>query len=287
MSHADVSFRRFLPEDVPFAQELKNIAGWNQTETDWLGYLAFEPDGYFIAEMDGKPVGTASSIRYGDSVGWIGMVLVHPDYRRHGIGTSLLNRAIEYLRVSGTRCIKLDATPMGKKVYVPLGFRDEYEIKRYEGVAPAGVRLPSERVSVLQRSALSDLVEFDRNVFGADRARVLMALSQRDPDCCFVTRRGAAITGYLIAREGHHALQVGPWAAENPAAAEDLLMAFFARVGGQRVFIDAPMVNAFAEMLMDRQGLSVQRPFTRMYLGENAQGGYPAHVYSTGGAEKG
>lgn len=287
MPVAAVSFRPFVAEDIPFAQELKSNAGWNQTAADWLGYLAFEPDGCFVAEVDGKPAGTVSTIRYGDDVGWIGMVLVHPEYRRRGIGTSLLGRAVEYLRSRGTRSIKLDATPMGLKVYVPLGFREEYEVRRYEAIAPVCPPPPEGKIAALQRADLPAVVAFDRALFGADRDRVLVDLSQRDPACCFVARNGSAIAGYLIARKGHHALQVGPWVAADPATAENLLMAFLSRVGGERVFVDVPKVNAFVETLMVRYRFEVQRAFTRMYLGENARGGEPAKIYGTGGAEKG
>jgi ribosomal protein S18 acetylase RimI-like enzyme len=40
------------------------------------------------------------------------MVLVHPDSRRRGVATALLEHTISYLR-DRVRCIKLDATPDG------------------------------------------------------------------------------------------------------------------------------------------------------------------------------
>ncbi|MDF2959371.1 MAG: putative acetyltransferase, partial [Paenibacillus sp.] len=129
------AIRQLTEDDIPFAMELKNIAGWNQVEADWQGYLELEPEGCFLAEVNGRKAGTATAIRYGTKAGWIGMVLVHPDLRRYGIGKALLNRTIDYLKGLGVECIKLDATPMGKTVYVPLGFTDEYELERYQGVA--------------------------------------------------------------------------------------------------------------------------------------------------------
>ena len=88
-------------EDVPFAHQLRQIAGWNQTEHDWRGYIAYDPEGCFVAEFRGKPAGTATTIHYGDRFGWIGMVLVHPDQRRFGVGTRLLNGAIRRLQECG------------------------------------------------------------------------------------------------------------------------------------------------------------------------------------------
>jgi creatinine amidohydrolase len=125
-----IALRKLTAADVPFATELNGIVGWNQTEKDWRGYLEFDPEGCFIAELSGRPAGTATVIRYQDRFGWIGMVLVHPESRRFGMGTTLLRHAIAYLQKCGVAGIKLDATPVGRKVYVPLGFCDEYERSR-------------------------------------------------------------------------------------------------------------------------------------------------------------
>src|SRR5688572_22575129 len=129
---ASITIRRFTETDIPFAMELKNLARWNQTPADWRGYLAYEPEGCFIAEADGHPAGSVTTIRYGQRVGWIGMLLVHPNFRRLGIGSKMLLHSLDYLRGRGVASIKLDATEMGRKVYVPLGFQDEYMVRRYE-----------------------------------------------------------------------------------------------------------------------------------------------------------
>jgi GNAT superfamily N-acetyltransferase len=287
MTSSDVSFRRFGRSDIPFAHELKNIAGWNQTQADWEGYCEFEPEGCFVAETCGRPVGTATTIRYADGVGWIGMVLVHPDFRRGGIGTLLLRHAIDYLRRMGTPSIKLDATPMGRKVYVPLGFVDEYEVARYEGVAPPTTGLAAGNVSPLTSAQLAGVAAFDTPVFGADRTRVLAALSRRNPEYCFVATDAGRVSGYLIAREGHQAIQLGPWVAQDSAVAERLLLALFARVGGRRILVDVPGPNRVGREQIEQYGFAVQRGFTRMFLGSNPRPGFPEKFFGTGGAEKG
>lgn len=287
MTPPKVTFRPFTPADIPFAHELKNIARWNQTLTDWHGYLEFEPDGCFVAEVNGRAAGTATTIRYASGVGWIGMVLVHPELRRLGVGTQLLRHAIGYLQRRETRCIKLDATPMGKQVYVPLGFLDEYEVSRFDGVAPMTGTLPSEAVFPFTTDELANVADFDAPAFGADRTRVLASLMRRKPGLCLVARDHAGISGYLIAREGHQAIQLGPWTARDPAVAERLLLAFFSRAAGQRVLVDVPGPNRAGREQIEKYGFTVQRGFTRMFLGENLLPGNPGMVFGTGGAEKG
>src|SRR5690349_9273722 len=119
----DFRIRVMTAEDFSFADSLRASAGWNQTLRDWRRFLELDPKGCFVAELNGElagkmppvPVGTATTTRYENKIAWIGMVLVHPEQRRHGIGRGLLLHCIEYLKNSGVRCIKLDATPLGKK----------------------------------------------------------------------------------------------------------------------------------------------------------------------------
>jgi ribosomal protein S18 acetylase RimI-like enzyme len=278
--------------DLPAASGLNRIVGWNQTEADWRDYLAFEPDGCLAVELDGELAGTATCIRYGERLGWIGMVLVHPSRRRLGLGRELLGRTIRYLTGRGTRSIRLDATAMGRTVYLPLGFRDEFEVTRFEGVG-AGLSTEGQTgllqagVEQLDRACLSSITDLDEEAFGVRRAEVLAALSRRNPDLCFVARAGGGISGYLIAREGREAIQLGPSAARDPAVAERLYRAVFHAVRGRRVFLDLPAPNRAGGEILARHGFKTQRSFMRMILGEAGPPGRNDFIYGTSGAEKG
>src|SRR5207249_1685387 len=124
--------RHLRPEDLAFADSLRELAGWNQTLDDWRGLLELSPEGCFLAEWDGAPAGTITTICYGQELAWIGMLLVHPDFRGRGIGRALLARCVEHLKAAGIRAIKLDATPDGKMLYEQFGFREEGSIMRCE-----------------------------------------------------------------------------------------------------------------------------------------------------------
>src|ERR1041384_2093827 len=99
-----LNLRLFTKADLPFADSLRAVAGWNQTIRDWQRFLALQPEGCFLAEWNGSPAGTATTIAYGTEVAWIGMVLVHPDCRSRGIGTALLQHCIDFLRRRQVRC---------------------------------------------------------------------------------------------------------------------------------------------------------------------------------------
>src|SRR6266508_4054897 len=110
----DVSVRRMTESDLPAADRLRAFAGWNQTPADWRLLLALEPGGCFVALRAGEMIGTVTTMTYGRALAWIGMMLVHPDHRRRGIGSSLMRQALEYLYALGVPCVRLDATPAGR-----------------------------------------------------------------------------------------------------------------------------------------------------------------------------
>src|ERR1044071_275669 len=128
-----LTLRHLCLSDLPFADSLRAIAGWNQTLADWQRFIDLSPSGCLIAECEGRQVATATTICYGKELAWIGMILVHPDFRRRGIARVLLRHCIEILQHAGIKSIKLDATPEGRQVYQRLGFVDEFTLTRYAG----------------------------------------------------------------------------------------------------------------------------------------------------------
>jgi len=168
----NVTVRPMTMADVPVGMRLKQLAGWNQTEADWHRFLELQPDGLFVAEIDGYGVGTVAGFIF-ENVAWIAMVLVDPTYRKQGIGTALMNHALAFL---GDRTIRLDATAQGQPVYEKLGFVGEYELARYEGV------LAVSRTGILPVPVVTDerarcsFYELDQRVTGTQRAKLLNAL---------------------------------------------------------------------------------------------------------------
>src|SRR5438128_556209 len=111
-----IHIRLMTAADVSFGMRLKAANGWNQTEADWHRYLDLQPDGCFVAEIDGNPVGTLTTCIFG-TVAWIAMMLVDVSQRRRGIGLALMQHAIDFLTHEGVISIRLDATPLGQRLY--------------------------------------------------------------------------------------------------------------------------------------------------------------------------
>jgi GNAT superfamily N-acetyltransferase len=153
-----MNIRTMTASDIPFGMRLKAQNDWNQLEADWQRQLHLEPDGNFVAELGGVPVGTACCCVF-DAVAWINMVLVDRDQRGQGIGTMLMRHVLHYLDERGIPSIRLDATALGQPVYEKLGFSGDFTLERYEGILPAGIVETS--IMPLTQTDLPALIDFD------------------------------------------------------------------------------------------------------------------------------
>jgi ribosomal protein S18 acetylase RimI-like enzyme len=280
--------RAMRQSDMQFADSLRALAGWNQTMTDWQRLLAMQPAGCFLAEWDGAPAGTATTMVYGLDLAWIGLVLVHPEYRRRGIGRGLLLKCIEHLRACRVRCIKLDATPEGRPIYESLGFKDEWTLRRWE--SELSTPSPHSGDSHIRDWADADAARFDPydvRAFGASRQNLIIALA-RESRCALTYESEAGVpTGFGLLRQGARASYLGPVSAVSPEHGIALIEALAARAGAGRMFWDIPDLNAAAIGWAERRGFRVQRSLTRMWLGDDCRSGNPFEQFAAAGLELG
>ena len=265
--------RPLLETDLPFAHRLSRAAGWNQTAADWQRFLDLGQGGCFLAEHDGEPAGTATTICYGTDLAWIGMVLVDPGFQRRGIGTALLHGAIRYLREDrGITCVRLDATPAGRPLYEGLGFRAEWGLRRWrrEARGESTEDFPAPAITLTGES-----LALDRRVFGTDRGPLLRSLAAGSfggmtlPDGSF---------GLL--REGVRALYLGPVTAASTASGLALAGQLIAVCPSHReIFWDLPDENAAATELAASLGFQPVRELTRMWLGDNPLACNPEKIF--------
>jgi GNAT superfamily N-acetyltransferase len=254
--------------DISFGMRLKSQAQWNQVEADWRRFLEMQPDGCFVAELDGTPAGTTVTCVFGD-VAWLAMVLVDERVRGRGVGTALLRHAIAFLDRRGVRTVRLDATALGQPLYERLGFTAEYPLARYAGILGEPVAPAAQSPATTTRAAPEDLprmVALDREVTGADREQLLARLFADNPTTSWVAARTGKLEGYLMARPGTSAEQIGPCIA-SPHASTALVVAAAASCAGQRVHLDVPSRHEGAVRLAQTLGLTVERTFVRMRRG--------------------
>ena len=281
------AIRTMTARDLREGLRLCRVAGWNQCLEDWQLLFRLNPKGCFVAVENGQVVGTVMTAVYDGKLGWIAMVLVDPPFRGRGVGTRLLERAIESL--SGCECIKLDATPEGNRVYEKLGFQNEYPLARMIAVCAPEVEAPSTCTArAMTPSDLDAVTALDGLAFGVERPEVIRGLLRMAPHSGAVALDGAGtIVGYVLGRPGRHYQQIGPIMAPDIQVAQALAASGFEKARGRPVALDVPLHDGPWLEWLRALGFDEQRPFSRMYRGANKQPGEPGRLFAIAGPELG
>ena len=233
--------------------------------------------GWGISLADGTLIASTLVLPY-EHFAWISMVLVLPEHRRRGYASRLLRLAIADLEHRGQTPV-LDATPAGRAVYREEGFRDTWTFKRFflrDPISVAGNARP-----MVERD-WKDILQLDAKAFGAGRQRLLRALAQRLPQCA-LTIEGK---GFVLARDGREASQIGPLVARDEDAALALLSSALAAVPPP-VYVDALDHAPRLQDWLTARGFQFQRPFTRMVRGAQRAPGNEKMIFLVAGPELG
>lgn len=269
------------PRHLEDACALVDEAGWNETRDDWE--MMLEAGHAFGFEDDrGKLVASALTLPYGDSFGWISMVLVTAEWRRRGIASYLLGACIADHEDAG-RIPILDATPAGEEVYRGLGFESHFTIQRWECENPRAAESPETGVRRASSDDLSNILAYDRETFEGNRSALLSDICLRRGAQGWVLEQG---NGYLLSREGRRARQLGPLCADTDEDAR-ALMAAALDYFDEPVFVDVPDRHAALVAMLQDGGFTAQRPFRRMFKGEADGFGDIARTYALAGPELG
>lgn len=278
-----VDYRDMTLDDIPAGLRLCRAAGWNQLAADWELLLRLSRGASRVAVLDGRVVGTVTTVSYEDRFAWVGMVLVDPQHRGQGIGTQLLRKALALL--PGVPAIRLDATPQGRPVYQRLGFREDGELCRMALDLAAASELQSTLASApppalsefadlcvrpMCADDMAQVVEADRRIFGASRAEILHWALEQSPEYAWIAISPAGVEGYCLGRHGFRFDQIGPIHAALELVAQRLVTACLSsRKPGTQLIVDPFLHSKSWTNWLHDLGFVYQRPFTRMTLGQN------------------
>ncbi len=200
-----LTIAQFVQGDIPFGKSLTDGEDWHRTTKDWARLLRIEPSGIFKAKVDGKDAGVAAVASYG-TLAWIHSVIVAREYRRQGVGATLMDACIDYSKRLGARCIKLDSVPAAKSFYERLGFTEEFESLRFMRTGERGSAL----VQRMRAEDLRSVVSFDRTMTRINRAKVIEEIYRDNPEWAFYARDTHGIRGYLLGWQGEDRVNLGP-----------------------------------------------------------------------------
>ncbi|SHF08453.1 Acetyltransferase (GNAT) domain-containing protein [Fodinibius roseus] len=124
--------------DIQLVSSEEKAKSWAEIYPEAFGYRispeillkTFGDINFYLASYQGQPVGTAIQFNTANVSGIHGMGVI-PEMRRRGfagkIMKHLLNQAIE----TGKDYATLQASDMGKGLYVKLGFEEQFSLKHY------------------------------------------------------------------------------------------------------------------------------------------------------------
>ena len=244
---------------------------------------------------------SAVALPYGNEFAWVSMVLVLPEFRGRGYASQLLEHALADLAWRDIAAI-LDATPDGHPIYVDKGFVDSWGFRRYRRAArplagASAARTPSAArtaaagagqatVRPLRDTDWPAILAIDRPAFGADRAALLRSLAARLPRAAHVAEHAGRISGFVLARDGREATQIGPLLGADDTSARALLDAALSTLDGP-ICVDLTDRHARLLRWLQARGFAYQRPFTRMVRGLPSAPGDPGRIVLVAGPELG
>jgi ribosomal protein S18 acetylase RimI-like enzyme len=257
--HKHPVLRNMRQADLALALEWAAAEGWNPGLHDANCFSAADPEGFFLAELDGAPIGCVSAVRYGSAFGFLGLYIVKAEHRGHGFGLELWRAALDHL---GDRVIGLDGVVAQQENYRKSGFRLAFRNIRQKGrgggAAPPGL-------TELATVPIEEILRYDETAFPAPRAEFLKSRLGQPQAVALGVVDGRRLKGYGVLRACREGFKVGPLFANDEETADRLLVGLIARAPGGAVFLDTPEANPTAVALAARYTMTPAFETARMY----------------------
>jgi GNAT superfamily N-acetyltransferase len=285
-----IEVRTFSARDIEFAVKLCQTVGWGQLPADFERYLKSEPGGSFVAELDGKPIGHVFTVGY-DRAGWIGNLVVLPEFRGERVGTLLMNTAINYLHSTGVEVIWLESVQRAISLYQRLGFKGVFDCPRLRKSREIGLKTPpGGDIRTMKPSEIDEISAFDAEYYGSNRCKTIRLLYEEFQDLCFVERDGTRLRGYAMCRRTETGYRIGPCTCnpDYPEVGKELLAYCVARLGDStEISVGTPSPCSDGLRILEELGFEPRTVALRMRLGEPRFQGDPTGIFAIGGPDKG
>ncbi|MEI6286109.1 MAG: GNAT family N-acetyltransferase [Bacillota bacterium] len=248
--------------DMDVAIDWAATEGWNPGLSDAEVFFATDPNGFFMAWEDERPIGAISAVRYGpEKFGFVGFFIVVSDKRGGTVGPALAEVALKYLHGYN---IGQDGVLAKVKNYATAGFKLAYSNFRYGGLAGNSTSFQNPAVRVIGQENFADICAYDRQCFPAGRESFLDKWFCQ-PGTQTVVYIDDGICGYGVIRRCRSGYKIGPLFADNADIAEQLFLALTKDRSGEQIFLDVPETNAAAVKLAEQHQLQPVFATARMY----------------------
>jgi GNAT superfamily N-acetyltransferase len=264
MARDTFAIRPMRTDEIALGVDWAAAEGWNPGLNDAPCFATVDAEGFLIGELDREPSATISCVNYDDRFAFLGFYIVRPDLRGRGLGWRIWQAAIAH---AGARTIGLDGVVAQQDNYRKSGFSLAYRNVRYGGrVAALGAG--SRPLTPIGNVPLAIVAADDAKVFPAPRENFLRAWIGTRGHIGRALMRDGALAAWGVIRPCRAGFKIGPLIADDRTAAEAVLDALIAAIGGGDVYLDVPEPNREAQALAQSRGLKPVFETARMYTGE-------------------
>ncbi|WP_312361505.1 GNAT family N-acetyltransferase [Ensifer sp.] len=238
--------------------------GWNPGLDDAPAFWAADPDGYWVADLEGRLTASISMVRYDEAFAFLGFYITAPEFRRQGIGSQMWQQA---LAAAGQRVVGLDGVVAEQENYRRSGFALAHANIRYGGIVDV-VEPPGTELVEVAPIHMPMLIDYDSRFTRARRETFLGEwLRPGRTRRSMVLLRDGAISGYGTLRACRQGYRIGPLFSESETAADLIFRKLATTVKGEEIFLDIPEPNASARALCERYNMKPVFETARMYRG--------------------
>jgi len=260
--------RTATPDEIETMLDWAAAEGWNPGLDDAGAFRAADPEGFFVAELDGAPVAAISVVNHSDDFAFLGFYICRPAFRGKGIGYRLWQHG---LRHAGTRTVGLDGVADQEENYARSGFVRTGASLRLEGALDGQ---PAADVRPVEASDLDGIDKLDAAVNGYARRAFLSTWLEATPTRrSFVLQTDQGFSGFATLRRCRDGVKIGPVVAGSTGEVILLVRAGLAAMPSEKVILDLPSANEALHQHLLAKGFSQTFATARMFRGTAPQSG--------------
>ncbi len=251
--------RQMSRDELALVLQWAVAEGWNPGVNDAEAFFDTDPQGFFIGEVNGEPVGSVSAVTYDEHFGFVGLFMVRPEFRGEGYGDEIWETGMLHL---GSRNIGLACRVEQENYYGECRFQLAYRSVRREGIG-GGTR--PQQVVELGSVPMEELTAYDARLFPAPRPQFLESWIRQPGTTALGIVRDGRLSGYGVLRPCHTGHKIGPLFADDRQTADSLFQGLAAAVPSESIFLDTPEPNVAAVELARQHHMSPVAQTAWMY----------------------
>ena len=245
--------------------------GWNPGPFDAEVFWATDPEAFWGFRKEGELIAGGALVSYDGLFGFMGLFIVHPDYRSRGLGRNLWYQRRDCLlsRLNEGASIGMDGVLAMQPFYAEGGFEIAFRDERHE---KTGCHFEMDsNISRIQSDDLDQILTYDTHCFGFPRAQFMKPWLLLPDTHAFKYVSDSEIRGFSVLRKAHIGYKIGPLFADGPGVAEELYKACLNTVPDAPAYLDIPMSNPDAVALTKKFRTEYVFECARMYFGQPPQ----------------